>query len=121
MKPKALAVALLLSLAVGAGTALAQSATDADRFFGLEWSGGERRGRPNVKGYVVNNARMTAANVRLIVESLDAAGKTTATTAGLVPDVPPGGRVYFEVPVKQRAPRYRVTITGWDWREARGQ
>jgi hypothetical protein len=118
MKPRALAVALLLWLAAGAGAAIAQDAADADRFFGLEWAGSERRGRPNVTGYVVNNYRVRASNMRLIVESLDATGKTIDTASGFVADVPPGGRVYFEVRVKQKAPRYRVTITGWDWRES---
>lgn len=120
MKPKRVAILLLLwSLGTGAG-AWAQFG-DADRFFGLEWSGGERRGRPNVNGYIVNNYRLGAANLRLQVESLDAAGKPVATTGAFVADVPAGGRVYFEVPVKDKAPRYRVTITGWDWREAGGQ
>jgi hypothetical protein len=121
MKAKTLLVAVLLWAAVGPCVALAQTAGDADRFFGLEWAGGERRGRPNVNGYVVNNYRVRAANMRLVIESLDATGKPVDTTSGYVADVPPGGRVYFEVPVKQKAARYRVTITGWDWREAAGQ
>jgi hypothetical protein len=121
MKPRTLALALLLCLAAGGATALAQTAGDADRFFGLEWTGGERRGRPNVNGYVVNNYRMRAANMRLLVDTLDAGGKTVDTTSGSIADVPPGGRVYFEVPVRQKATRYRVTITGWDWREGGGQ
>jgi hypothetical protein len=117
MRPKSLAV-VLLSLVL-ATEAFAQFG-DADRFFGLEWAGGERRGRPNVNGYVVNNYRVRAGNVRLQIDSLDAAGKTTATTWTVVGDVPAGGRTYFEVPVKERAPRYRVTITSWDWRETGG-
>jgi hypothetical protein len=121
MKPTTIALVLLLCLAAGGGAALAQGFGDADRFFGLEWAGGERRGRPNVNGYVVNNYRVRAANMRLLVESLDASGKATDTTSGLVADVPPGGRVYFEIGVKQKAARYRVTITGWDWREGGGQ
>ena len=121
MKLRTLALALLLCLATGGGAALAQNLSDADRFFGLEWTGGERRGRPNVNGYVVNNYRVRAANMRLLVENLDTSGKATDTTSGLVADVPPGGRVYFEVPVKQKAARYRVNITGWDWREGGGQ
>jgi hypothetical protein len=120
MKPKMVAVLLLIGSIAAAAVALAQFG-DADRFFGLEWGGGERRGRPNVNGYIVNNYRMRAGNVQLRVESLDAGGKTVATTSGNVADVPPGGRVYFEVPVKDKAPRYRVTITGWDWREGGGQ
>ena len=120
MKPKTLAIFLLLCCLATAGSALAQFG-DADRFFGLEWAGGERRGRPNVTGYVVNNYRLGASNIRLRIDSLDAAGRPVATTSGFVAEAPPGGRVYFDVAVKERAPRYRVTITGWDWREAGGQ
>ena len=111
-----LAAALLLWWLGAAALAVAQFA-DADRFFALEWGDGERRGRPNVNGYIVNNYRVRASNVRLRVDSLDAAGKAIATTDAYVADVPPGGRVYFEAPIKERAPRYRVTITSWDWRE----
>ena len=120
MRVRTLAVALLVWWLGGAALAAAQSA-DADRFFALEWGGGERRGRPNVNGYIVNNYRVGASNVRLRIESLDAAGSLIATTEAYAPDVPAGGRVYFEAPIKQRAPRYRVTITSWDWREAGGQ
>ena len=119
MRLNAFAVVLLLCLlAGGAAAVLAQSLSDADRFFGLEWANGERRGRPNVNGYVVNNYRVRAANMRLVVDALDANGKVLGTTSGAVADVPPGGRVYFEIPVKQKAPRYRVTITSWEWRES---
>jgi hypothetical protein len=120
MKPKTLAV-LLLAWSLGTATLALAQFGDADRFFGLEWAGGERRGRPNVNGYIVNNYRMRAGSVQLLVESLDASGKTVATTNAYVPDVPAGARVYFEVPVKDKAPRYRVTITSWDWREGGGQ
>jgi hypothetical protein len=118
MKPATLGQVLLLAFLLGGGVALAQSLGDPDRFFALEWSGGERRGRQNVNGYVVNNYRIRAANMRLLVEALDANGKAIDTTTGFVADVPPGARVYFEVPVKQKAARYRVTITGWEWRES---
>ena len=119
MKARTLAVVLLLCLVIaGAVTALAQSTSDPDRFFGIEWAGGERRGRPNVNGYIVNNYRVRAANMRLMIESLDASGKAIEKESGFVADVPPNARVYFEVAVKQKAPRYRVTITGWEWRES---
>jgi len=119
MKPRTFAPVLLLCLVIaGAVAALAQSTVDPDRFFGLEWAGGERRGRPNVNGYIVNTYRVRAANMRLLVDTLDAGGKVVDTTSGLVADVPPGARVYFEISVKQKAPRYRVTITGWEWRES---
>ena len=84
---------------------------------------GHARGlRMAVAGFELAAAqRVGASNVRLRVDSLDAAGKPIASTDAYVPDVPAGGRVYFEAPVKERAPRYRVTITSWDWREASGQ
>src|SRR6266850_2070078 len=90
MTPKTLALVLLLCVVASAGAVLAQSFGDADRYFGLEWTGGERRGRPNVNGYVVNNYRVRAANMRLLVESLDASGKTIDTTSGSLADVPSG-------------------------------
>jgi hypothetical protein len=120
MKPKTAVLLLSLVLVLVLATDAVAQFGDADRFFGLEWAGGDRRGRPNVNGYVVNNYRVRAGNVRLQIDSLDASGKTTATTSTVVGDVPAGGRVYFEVPVRERAPRYRVTITGWDWRESGG-
>ncbi len=120
MKPKSAAVLLVLCLLLGAAVAALAQLSEADRFFALEWSGGERRGRPNVNGYVVNNYRLRAGNLRLQVDALDAAGKSTATYSGSVSDVPAGGRVYFEVPVRERAAKYRVTITSWEWREGGG-
>ena len=120
MTRKLTALAVLLWWLGAAALAVAQFA-DPDRFFALEWSDGERRGRPNVNGYIVNNYRVRAGNVRLRIESLDAGGKPTATTEAYVADVPAGSRVYFEAPIKQRAARYRVTVVSWDWREAGGQ
>jgi hypothetical protein len=119
MTPKRLAIALLVWWLAAAALTAAQFA-DPDRFFALEWSDGERRGRPNVNGYIVNNYRVRASNVRLRIDSLDASGKPIATTDAYVADVPAGSRVYFEAPVKQRAPRYRVTVISWDWRETGG-
>ena len=120
MRPKTLAAALLVWWLGAAALAVAQFG-DADRFFALEWAGEERRGKPTVNGYIVNNYRVGASNVRLRIDSLDAAGKPVASTDAWVPDLPAGGRVYFEASVRQRAPRYRVTITSWEWREAGGQ
>lgn len=120
MTPGAVA-AVLVAWALGVATPALGQFGDADRFFGLEWAGGERRGRPNVNGHVVNNSRLRAGNMRLRVEALDGSGKTTATSDAYVPDVPAGARVYFEVPVKEKASRYRVTIISWEWREPGGQ
>jgi hypothetical protein len=87
----------------------------ADSYFKLEWQADERRGRPIVSGYVTNQAGLPMRNVRLRVESLDAAGNATASSIGYVNGyATPGARVYFEVPVSATAPAYRVTVLSFD-------
>jgi hypothetical protein len=117
------AVALLAAVAAvtvavpGAGRAQGTIPSDVDRYFTLIWEGAERRGRPIVRGYIVNNYGLTAADVRLRVESLDAGGKVVATTTGYVSrEITPGSRAYFEVPMPARAPSYRVSVVSCDWR-----
>jgi hypothetical protein len=89
----------------------------SEAFFKVDWQAGERRGRPVVSGHVVNNYGNAALNVRVLVESLDAAGQVTATKIGYISgDVLPGNRMYFEVPVERAAPAYRVVVLSWDWR-----
>ena len=86
-----------------------------DSFFSLEWQPDERRGRPLVSGYVTNNYGMAMRNVRLRVDALDAAGQPTAAYVGYVIGyLTPGAHVYFEVPVRAKAPSYRVTVLSWE-------
>ena len=86
-----------------------------DQYFKVEWEPDERRGRPIVSGYVTNEWGLSTKNVRLRVEALDAAGNVTASYIGYVSGhVPPGVRVYFEVPVQAKAPNYRVTVLSFD-------
>jgi hypothetical protein len=89
----------------------------SEAFFSVDWQAGERRGRPVVTGHVLNNLGIAADRLRVLVESLDAAGQVTATTIGYVHgDVLPGVRMYFEVPVERAAPAYRVVVLSWDWK-----
>ena len=89
----------------------------SEAFFAVDWQAGVRRGRPVVSGHVVNTYGLAAQQVRVLVESLDAAGQVTATKVGYVSgDVLPGPRLYFEVPVERAAPAYRVVVLSWDWR-----
>ncbi len=116
---RALRVAATLGVLLSPLAAHAQSYRiyGSEAFFALDWEAGERRGRPVVSGHVVNTYGLVAQQVRLLVESLDAAGQVTATTVGYVSgDVLPGPRVYFEVPVAQAAPAYRVVVLSWDWK-----
>jgi hypothetical protein len=90
-----------------------------EQFFTLDWEPGQYCGRATVEGHVANVYGIAADRVRLLVESLDASGQVTATTIGYVNGlVMPGTRVYFDVPVGQQAPSYRVSILSWDWRYA---
>jgi hypothetical protein len=116
---RALRVAATLTLLLSTAVAHAQTyrTYGSEAFFAVDWQAGERRGRPVVSGHVVNTYGIAAHYVRLLVESLDAAGQVTGTTVGYVSgDVLPGARMYFEVPVARAAPAYRVVVLSWDWK-----
>lgn len=116
---RALTIAAALALMLSPVVAHAQTYRiyGSEAFFAVDWQAGERRGRPVVSGHVVNTYGIVAQQVRVLVESLDAAGQVTATTIGYVSgDVLPGPRVYFEVPVERAAPAYRVVVLSWDWK-----
>ncbi len=86
-----------------------------DNYFKVDWQPDERRGKPLVTGYVTNQWGLATRNVRLRVEALDVSGNVTANYIGYVSGyVPPGSRVYFEVPVQAKAPAYRVTVLSFD-------
>lgn len=104
------------------GGAAAQSAVEsygiygAERFFSLTWAPGVRGGHPTVAGYISNDYGFTARDVRLRVESLDAAGNVVAKTTGYVAGVlTPGTHSYFEVPVATPAASYRVSVLSFEW------
>jgi hypothetical protein len=118
---KRLAVVAVLLLSSPFAQAQSYRIYGSEAYFAVDWQAGEQRGRPVVSGHVVNTYGFAAQQVRVLVESLDAAGQVTATTVGYVSgDVPPGSRVYFEVPVERAAPAYRVVVLSWDWRRGGG-
>jgi hypothetical protein len=88
----------------------------------LDWEAGTRRGgRPVIQGYVYNDYGRPAADVRLLVETLDAAGGVVARSIGFVRGVVNfNDRVYFEVPLKAAGASYRVTVTSFDWKGGGG-
>lgn len=122
-------LASLVSLGVLAGAAAAPGTATAlsplvvgwERFFELRWGGEMRAGRPVVAGDVVNTFGVPARRVQLLVENLDAAGQVTSqTVAWLGSELTPGSRAYFEVPVAQAAPSYRVTVFAFEWIQVGG-
>ena len=86
-----------------------------DNYLRVEWKAEERRGQPIVSGYVTNNWGLGMRKVRLRVEALDTAGSVTATYIGYVNgEVNSGSHVYYEVPVREKAPSYRVRVLSFD-------
>lgn len=112
-------VAVLLLL-VGAGAAAAQGfGRPPETDLRLEWTdGADRRGQTVVSGYVYNQrAGSYAVGVQLLVEALDASGRTVGSTTGSVlGEVPPSGRSYFEIKAPAKAASYRVTAQSFSWR-----
>ncbi|OLC35734.1 MAG: hypothetical protein AUH81_09515 [Candidatus Rokubacteria bacterium 13_1_40CM_4_69_5] len=112
-------------LVIGALLALALSSTawaenyavyGADQFFKLDWEGGQRNGRPIVRGYIFNDWGAAAKDLRLRVEALGPSGEVVSTSIGYVAGmVTPGMRAYFEVPVPGAAAAYRVTVLSFEW------
>ncbi len=121
-----LLIALMLMLSLT--SVLGQSATrltplvvDGERYFKLQWEAADRNGRPEVRGSILNDYGFPAQKIRLLVESLDAAGGVTAQTIGYVGgELTAGKRAYFEVPVPVRAPSHRVLIFQYEWLQMGG-
>ena len=113
---------LALALLTPAAAAPVRAPSGIDPRLVLEWEAGSgRRGHPVVSGYVYNNYDRAAYEVRVLVETLDAAGHPVDRAGGFVFGiVPVRGRSYFEVPIKTQGPSYRVTVTSFDWRDGGG-
>jgi hypothetical protein len=123
--PLLLATTVILALAGVRPTAPAEalSATaSVDARLRLDWEVGARHGgRPVIQGYVYNDYLRSAAEVQLLVETLDASGAVTSRHVGFVRGVIPfKDRAYFEVPVKTAGASYRVSITAFDWKDCGG-
>ena len=119
---------IALVLMLSATSVPAQSArplsplvVNGERYFTLQWEAADRRGRPMVRGSISNDFGVPAQKIRVLVDSLDAAGGVTAQTIGYVGGELTGGtRAYFEVPVPARAATYRVAVFQWEWIQSGG-
>jgi len=125
IKPWLLATMVILALTgirsiPPAGALPATSSVDSR--LRLDWEVGSRHGgRPVIQGYVYNDYLRSAAEVHLLVETLDASGAVTSRSVGFVRGVIPfKDRAYFEVPVKTAGASYRVSITAFDWKDCGG-
>src|SRR5262245_45928167 len=114
--------AMAVMLGGPAVAAPVRSPSGIDRNLSLEWEVGQSRRRGTVvSGFVLNSADWVAADVQVLVETLDAAGQPVASAVGFVFGViQPRGRSSFEVPVRVEGPSYRVTVTSFNWRAGGG-
>lgn len=104
---------------VGPAPAQSVTAETAPKFFRVESQPGvDGRGRPIVWGYVYLHTKgQGSARVRLLLETLDAAGSTPIARDIVYVDseVPLYNRAYFEVRPGTVGPVYRVTVYSADW------
>ncbi len=92
-----------------------------ERIFKVEWQSSEVRGRRVVWGYVNNDSPYDVTRVQLLVDALDDTGKVLGQRIGWVPGAMGGfSRRYFELPVPQPAPQYRVRVFAFDRIESPG-
>ena len=89
------------------------------QYIRLSWEPGERAGRPIVRGRIQNEWGFPATDIRLLVDGFDAAGKLVNQNIGwLGTQLPPGIYSDFEVPVRQPAASYRVSVFAFSWVQA---
>ena len=124
-RPWLLATMVILALVGGrpAAPAGALPATSTvDSRLRLDWEVGARHGgRPVIQGYLYNDYLRSAAEVQLLVETVDAAGAVTSRQMGFVRGaIPFKDRAYFEVPIKTAGASYRVSITAFDRKDCGG-
>jgi hypothetical protein len=115
MRSRSVVLGLLLLLAVPAiASAQSYAIQGVEHYLRLEWEAASTRRGPAIAGYVYNLSGLTADRVRLAIETVDGSGQVTASVIGQVlGTVPPFGRAYFEIPVRQAGP-YRVRVLSFD-------
>jgi len=110
----ALAALVVGSAMAGAAAELQPLMGGREWVFTVNWQPAQYRGRPAVEGYVNNVSPYHTGNIRVLIESLDAAGKVTNQHIAWVPgDLLGGGRLFFQVPTAP-ASAYRVRVFSYD-------
>ena len=117
---RALVVTVALSLAASAPAVPAETLQPLvvgwERFFKLTWTVGDHKGRPAVAGHIYNDWGFAAANMRLLVDELDASGQVIdQRLSWLGFTLTPGTTAPFEIAVTHPTPNYRVSVFAFDW------
>jgi hypothetical protein len=121
MRVRALVIAALVGMLAAGTPVAAQSLSPTfpgwERYFKVSWEPFDRRGQPYLSGYVVNSYGVTATRVQLLVDSLDSSGQITAQRVEWLggSNLPGFSSTYFEVPIRQPAPKYRVSVFAFDF------
>ena len=90
-----------------------------EQFFRLQWEAVERAGRPVVQGRIQNEWGFPATHIRLLVDGFDGSGRLVGQNIGwLGTQLPPGIASHFEVPVREAAATYRVSVFAFSWVQA---
>jgi hypothetical protein len=85
-----------------------------EQILSLEYGPGQYRGQPAIEGTVTNISPYDLANVRILVDTLDAGGQITTQKVAWVPgELRGGGRLFFSVPTPP-SPAYRVRVYTYD-------
>ena len=125
-RPRVFLVAILLAAVLAPSTSvpaadrpLTTLVIGWERYFTLTWTTGERAGRPVVTGKIYNNWGFAAANMRLLVDELDASGQIVDQKLGWLGfTLTPGTTAPFEIPVAHATPNHRVSVFAFDWLQA---
>ena len=121
MRVRALVIGIVMGMLAAATDVAAQSLTPWfpgwERYFTVSWEPFERRGQPYLSGYIVSSYGVTATRVQLLVDSLDSSGQIVAQRVEWLggSNLPGFSRSYFEVPIRQQAPSYRVSVFAFDF------
>ena len=105
-------IATILGTATAAGT---QTAIADESPFRFQFQQSTSPRGLAVEGYLYNALPWRITNVRLRIDSVDAAGTVVASAPGWVlGDVAVNGRGYFYVPVSAQAATYRPSVQTFD-------
>ena len=121
MRVRVLVIGALLSMLAATSAASAQPLSPTfpgwERYFSVSSEPFERRGQPYLRGYIASSYGVTATRVQLLIDSLDASGQIVAQRVEWLggSDLPGFSTTYFEVPIRQQASRYRVSVFAFDF------
>ncbi len=120
------AAAVLALVLAGCGTAarpIPSASVDTaspgwDRSFQVAWRVEPKGGADDLYGFVYNEDHRAAVNVRVLAQAFDDAGNVVAQKLERVSGmVPAHDRAYFRIESLPPAPRYRVSVWSYEFRE----